>query len=402
MSGGLPAVRGGAPWVGSSRFWRVYHAVVWAVTLALVLVGGPLTGVARPLAAGLLALALPWYLLLGHRVLDEEGADQRRSLVYFVGLLALFLPAATLNGEARTLAFALIPQCFTALPPPRAAVAATVVSLVPVTGWALTSRPTPSTLYHSAGAALATLVFSVTFGAWIVRIVTQSRERAELIAELEASRSEAARLSAAHGALAERERFAREIHDTLAQGFTSLLMLTQAVEAELDDDPAQARRHLELMARTARENLAEARALVAGGTPAGLDGSSLADALRRLAERHGAVLSLSGAVRALPAGVEVVALRACQEALANAFKHGGEGARCSVTVDYGGKEVVLRVADDGRGFDPQEPTTGYGLAGMRARAAEVGGTVRVVSGAGRGTDVTVRLPAPDEEGEDCP
>lgn len=105
---------------------------------------------------------------------------------------------------------------------------------------------------------------------------------------------------------------------TLAQGFTSLLMLSQAVEAELATDVARARTHLRLMDETARQNLAEARALVAGGTPADLAGTSLPDALGRLAARHAADLDVTGPVRALPAGPEVVALRSCQEALTNA------------------------------------------------------------------------------------
>jgi len=200
------------------------------------------------------------------------------------------------------------------------------------------------------------------------------------------------RLSSAHGALAERERMAREIHDTLAQGFTSLLMLIQAVEAELHDDPAQARRHLALMDETARQNLAEARALVAGGTPADLADASLPDALRRLAARHDAALAVTGPVRALPAAPEVVALRSCQEALANARKHAGSSATVSLTLAYADETLTVSVRDDGCGFEPDAVSGGYGLAGLRTRAAEAGGTALVRSAPGGGTTVTVRLP----------
>jgi signal transduction histidine kinase len=185
---------------------------------------------------------------------------------------------------------------------------------------------------------------------------------------------------------------AREIHDTLAQGFTSLLMLTQAVEAELDEDLPQARRHLALMDETARQNLAEARALVAGGTPADLADASLPDALRRLAARHDATLQVTGPVRALPAGPEVVALRSCQEALANARKHAGSSAKVSLALAYADEQLTVSVRDDGCGFDPGAVSGGYGLAGLRARVAEVGGTAVVRSVPGAGTTVTVRLP----------
>ncbi len=168
----------------------------------------------------------------------------------------------------------------------RALIAVAVINIVPVAGWALLWWPSDQDVFFNVLFAVVTLVFSVAVGTWIIRIIEQSQERAELIAELDASRHEVSRLSAAHGALAERERMAREIHDTLAQGFTSLLMLVQAVEAELDHDVAQARRHLALMDETARQNLAEARALVAGGAPADLAGASLPDALRRLAARQ--------------------------------------------------------------------------------------------------------------------
>ncbi|MEV6045345.1 LuxR C-terminal-related transcriptional regulator [Streptomyces xanthochromogenes] len=106
----------------------------------------------------------------------------------------------------------------------------------------------------------------------------------------------------------------REVHDTVAQGFTSVLMPVRAVRSELAHDVPLARRHLDLKEATARQNLAEARALVAGGAPADLDGGSLPDAVCRLAARHEppASLEVSGSARELPAGLEVVTLRAVE------------------------------------------------------------------------------------------
>lgn len=375
--------------------WILYFAVVWVATAAFVL-GADFPALPyRILAVSLLALLVPWFLRAGRPLLVQEpGAEPRSSARYLGVALALFLPAASLVGETRLITFALAPQCFMLLPLRRAIGAVGLVSLLPVAGWALVWRPEGSHVFVSAISALVTFAFSAFFGAWTVRIIEQSEGRASLIAELDASREEVARLSAERGAHAERERMSREIHDTLAQGFTSLLMLVQAVQSELDTDPERARHHLELMAVTARQNLAEARALVAGGAPADLDGGSLPDAVRRLAARHDppAAVSVTGEVRPLAAAVEVVALRSCQESLSNAAKHAGPEARCAVSLAYGGSELTLTVRDTGRGFDPAAPAPGYGLRGLFARAAEVGGTAAVDSAASAGTTVTVTLP----------
>src|SRR5262249_40044880 len=150
-----------------------------------------------------------------------------------------------------------------------------------------------------------------------------SRARADLIAELEAARAELSQVEHEAGAAAERERLANEIHDTLAQGFASIVMLSQAAANSIDDEGSAAQRYLQSIERTARENLAEARHLVEGMQPAALEGVSLVDALERLTERLGGDLGIDahievlGAVRPLPSATEVALLRAAQEAVAN-------------------------------------------------------------------------------------
>ncbi|WP_043683981.1 sensor histidine kinase [Streptomyces xylophagus] len=379
-------------WDHSFRLWDTYFALIWLATLVFVLgtnfPGWPV----RVVAAGLLVPLVPLYVWYGRPNLRGEPPDERRAVGYLAAQMALFLPSAVLVGETRLMAFALVPPCFMMLRLRWALIAVTVINIAPVIGWALLWWPSAQDVFFNSVFGVVTLVFSMALGTWIIRVIEQSQERAELIAELDASRHEVSRLSSAHGALAERERMAREIHDTLAQGFTSLLMLVQAVEAELDDDLPQARRHLSLMDETARQNLAEARALVAGGAPADLADATLPDALRRLAARHDATFQVTGPVRALPAGPEVVALRSCQEALANARKHAGSSATVCLALTYTDETLTVSVRDDGCGFDPGAVSGGYGLAGLRARVAEVGGTARVRSAAGEGTTVTVRLP----------
>ncbi|MBK3577955.1 sensor histidine kinase [Streptomyces sp. MBT65] len=383
---------GSYTWDRSFRLWDTYFALIWLATLVFVLGTDEPGWPVRAVAAGLLVPLVPLYVWVGRPVLQGDPPDERRAVGYLVAQMALFLPSAVLVGETRLMCFALVPPCFMVLRLRWALIAVTVINIAPVIGWALLWWPSAQDVFFNSVFAVVTLVFSMALGTWIIRVIEQSQERAELIAELDASRHEVSRLSSAHGALAERERMAREIHDTLAQGFTSLLMLVQAVEAELDDDLPQARRHLALMDETARQNLAEARALVTGGTPADLEGASLQDALRRLAARHDAPLQVTGPVRALPAGPEVVALRSCQEALANARKHAGSSATVSLALTYADETLTMSVRDDGCGFDPGAVYGGYGLAGLRTRAAEVGGTAVVRSAPGKGTTVTVRLP----------
>ncbi|MFJ6570281.1 sensor histidine kinase [Streptomyces sp. NPDC091292] len=410
LTAGSPAAPRGADAYGLRRRpWDAYFAVVWAATVVFTLSAPEPDLPIRLTAAGVFTLLVPWYIGAGRRTLgvpDSDPERPRRAVRYIAGAVVPFVVAAALVGEVRLATFALGPQCFMLLTLRQAMVAVTVLNVVPVTGWALLWRPPWESVFFNSVFALVTLTFSAVMGAWVIRIIDQSVHRADLIAELAASREEIARLSAVQGALAERERMSREIHDTLAQGFTSLVMLVQAVEAELDHDVPQARRHLGLMAETARQNLAEARALVAGRAPADLDDGSLPDALRRLAARHEAParVEVTGRARPVPAGLEVVALRSCQEALANVRKHAGIGAAVTLTLDYADDALTVGVRDTGRGFAPEAPEhdgsaadatrAGYGLRGLRARAAEVGGRADVFSVVGEGTTVIVRLPVP--------
>lgn len=247
------------------------------------------------------------------------------------------------------------------------------------------------------------LCFSLLLGFWVARIIDQSRERAALITELGAARAELAAAEHARGALAERERMAREIHDTLAQGFTSIVMLAQGAAARLPKDPSGAAQRLETIEEVARDNLAEARALVAALSPVDLDGRTFADAVRRLAERFGRETGLDVEVEApdavthLTRDGEVVLVRAVQEALTNVRRHSG-ARRVVVRLvpEEGG--VRLEVSDDGKGFSPGA-AEGFGLAGMRGRVGEVGGEVDVTTSDG-GTRLVVRVPlaAPDGGG----
>ncbi|MFI9008234.1 sensor histidine kinase [Actinosynnema sp. NPDC053489] len=225
----------------------------------------------------------------------------------------------------------------------------------------------------------------------------QSRRRKEMVADLAAMVEENAGLHAqlliqAHeaGVLDERQRLAREIHDTLAQGFAGIITQLQA-----DEDPP---RHVETALRLARENLAEARRSVHALRPPALVDANLPDALAEVAagwtDQTGVAASIhtTGAARALHPEVEVTLLRAAQEALSNVAKH-ARASRVGLTLSYMEDVVTLDVRDDGAGFDPEAHTDGFGLVGMRQRVSRLAGALVVESEPGGGTAVSASVPA---------
>jgi len=249
------------------------------------------------------------------------------------------------------------------------------------------------------------LAFSMLMGLWLHWILRQGVQRAALLESLQATRAELGRTQHAAGVAAERERVAREIHDTLAQGFTSIVMLAQTATAEAQrGDDGQVARRLELIERTARENLAEARSLVSASSPAPLAGSSLPEALERLGARLTEETGIAVSTRCtglapLPSPVEVVLLRTVQESLSNVRRHSG-ASRVSVTLETTSSEAVVTVTDDGTGLHPSS-VEGFGLRGMRERVTASGGSVRVED-ASTPAVAHDRRPAPDQLGAERP
>ena len=375
--------------------WDVYFAVVLAATLVIVFATNE-SATARVAAGVALLATVPLYLLLGRPAIRADR-DTRRGTIYVVCLVVLVVIAQTQVGAASWIMFAACPQCFMAMTLPRAFAAVVALNTTPVALAVASIQRNPGSIAFVLGTVVLGLAFSLVFGTWIVRIIEQSRERAQLIERLEAAQAELAEVSRRAGTLAERQRLAGEIHDTLAQGLTSIVMLLQAADTEIGSDPPQARRHVGLATQTAREGLAEARAMVAALTPAHLDSGPLHEALARLTDRIGAELDIGarfevcGKARPLSATAEVVLLRAGQEALANVRKHAHARDVC-VVLSYDEHAVRLDVRDDGAGFDPAQVNGGYGLRGMRSRILQVGGSLLVKTHPGGGTALSVEVP----------
>ncbi|GLY81326.1 sensor histidine kinase [Actinoallomurus iriomotensis] len=241
------------------------------------------------------------------------------------------------------------------------------------------------------------------------------REAREANRRLEASLAENAGLherlvaqAREAGIMDERQRMAREIHDTLAQGLTGIITQLQAADQAGEDageDAAEWRRHVTAATRLARESLTEARRSVHALRPEPLETARLSEALTGVAGRwsslHGLAVEVTttGTARPMDREVEVALLRTAQEALANVARH-ARATRVGVTLSYMENEVALDVRDDGCGFDPAKMTGertetggGFGLVAMRQRIEGLSGTLQVESEPGGGTGISACVPA---------
>jgi len=252
-------------------------------------------------------------------------------------------------------------------------------------------------------------VASIALAWFIHALMIQSQERKRLVEEVKEAQGELAAAERQAGILEERQRLAREIHDTLAQGFTSIIMHLETLDAGISPEQTLLKEHLALARDSARASLAEARRMVWALQPELLERDSLEKALSRYIERWSKEsgiegrLSVTGESIPLPPEYEVALLRTVQEALTNVKRHAQAGS-VMVTLSYMEALVALDVQDDGIGFDPalilsssHEQAGGFGLRSMRERTEILGGTFTVESSAGVGTTIAVALPLSRKE-----
>jgi signal transduction histidine kinase len=200
--------------------------------------------------------------------------------------------------------------------------------------------------------------------------------------------------------LGERSRIAREIHDTLAQGYVGISLQLEVLAELLRTHKVEAAaKHLDTTRGYVREGLADARQSIWALRSQDSEETTLPVRLRRMVEAAGgnglkAGFGIFGAYRPLPAEIEREFLRVAQEAIHNVKKH-AEAKHLLVQLEYGPGEVALDVRDDGRGFavDDAQPPGHFGLTGMRERAAAIGGTLELISEPNAGTTVRLRAKA---------
>jgi signal transduction histidine kinase len=383
-------------WERWGPVWHALFVVGLSVPTLVAMVGPPSAGRAGTLA---LAVALGAAYLGLVLLPDRIRAHVWVRLAYFAAAITLFALLVRRDPAYTFLAFALYPQVFVWLELrwaiPTAVVLTAVFALAAVGSQHLTDTPV---LLSFVGPAVVALMVAL----FVDAISSQSAGRQEMIEELESTRAALAGASRTAGVLEERQRLAREIHDTVAQDLASIVTQLEAAEQALPLGSHEARRHVESARASAREGLAEVRRSVHALRPAPLEDASLADAVGRVAGRWSSVTgvevrtSVEGPVRTLPADVEVGLLRVAQEALTNVARH-AEASSARVTLTYGPGSVALTVADDGVGMvdgraGDSGSTQGFGLAGMRERIEGLGGVLTVAGEAGQGTTVHASVP----------
>lgn len=309
----------------------------------------------------------------------------------FIGFIAVMLGLACFGGpEAAVFQFVAYPLVWTYARSLRLSIFGSILVAVGVgvgsafaTGWAV-----------AAGGAVLSLVFAIGIGSWLSHWIKLARERAELIAELRATQESARNLEWLAGKQAERERLAREIHDTITQDLTGIVMATQRVRRSGSD--TEVTEQFAVIEDLATAALTDARALASGQPSA--EATDLVATVQRLAasfQRETSVAVTVSAELAEPLDTEtgVVLLRCVQESLANVRNH-SQAHHVSIKLDATATHVALVVADDGIGraaAGEPAPGCGHGIANMTERVGLAGGTF-AVKDAAPGTVVHVSLP----------
>lgn len=368
--------------------------VLSAALLTLVVVRVLVDGDSGTWVRLVLAAVFAGVYLLGAFVARGDG--RRRTVAGAVWLVALtFVWIALLVGvpEAAYLVFPLFFLYLHVLPRivgPVAVIAATLVAVVALGlhgGFTVGGVVGPL-----VGAGVALLI-----GLGYRALAREAVEREALVAELLATRDRLAVTEREQGVLAERARLAREIHDTVAQGLSSIQMLLHAAERADGERPGT--EHIRLARETAAEGLADTRRFIRKLAPPALE-RGLGAALERLAgsqwSRDGLDVTVDVAEASLPMDVQTALLRIAQGAVANVVQHAAAThVRLSLTVD--GQEARLTIADDGVGFDPvavhdrSGTTDSFGLRATEERVEQFGGRLEVDSAPGRGTTLVATL-----------
>lgn len=396
----------------TSRWERGFDPVVaWAPYVALVVatilgqVGRSDAWSDRGLDIALALVAAGWTWIVFTRASKSLADRQLRVRIYFVGFVVL---AVTLMLRDPVYFIYVISGFFHSylLRP----------NVLKFVGIAITSVVVNSMIVYPNPTAegwttfvIVVVIQAVAIGIGGVggeKISALSEQRRLALADLEIAHEENAALQVQFvaqareaGILDERQRMAREIHDTLAQGLTGVITQIEAAR-QVRNRASDTDRHLENAARLARVSLDEARRSVRAMQPGPLDDSRLPDALaevvRHWSDLNGKAVDLrtTGVTRPLHPQIEVTLLRVCQEGLANIAKH-AVASRIGITLSFMDDVVSLDVRDDGVGFVPGSGDgTGFGLMGMLQRVEALNGRLEVESEIDEGTAVSVTIPTP--------
>ncbi|MEV0613510.1 sensor histidine kinase [Nonomuraea sp. NPDC050404] len=405
--------------------WRALPLGLLALATLVAMFDSAAAPRERAVTAALAAALAGWHwlLVMAHPQWPERVLAPM--VVYFAGLLALAGVLSARHPVFALVVVACFPMAFVALPGWWAyagVAAAALVTLGDPTGL-LGDGP----LWGRLAPALAGAAFASFLG-WVIRAMekevelrrTEVERRRAANQALESANARLARLGEENaelqgkllaaarqtGVAGERDRMAREIHDTVAQGLAGVVTQLEAAE-EAAHDPEVVRRRLSTARNLARESLTEVRRSLDDLRPGPLVESGLPEALSSLVSGWGdtheapVTLTVTGQARLLHPEVELTLFRAVQEALANVARHAAAG-RTAVTLSYMEDVVVADIRDDGVGFTPSEGGAGFGLTAMRQRVVRLAGNVEVESAPGQGTAVSVTVPAiPSATGQEA-
>lgn len=406
----MDAVRATTRWERNSYLtaaWTPY--VTLAISTALLLVASRDAWPDRLVTLGLAGVAFLWVLFWFTLAPQSRRERLLPMAIYFAGFLALataltmreiYFFVFTITGFLHAFVLRRIVLVFLAL-------AATSFSINIVTAGFPPITVETVALY---GTIISIQTFAIGLGTVAGEKISQlAEQRRQAVTKLEAALEENTGLHAQlliqareAGVLDERQRMAREIHDTIAQGLTGIITQLEAAE-HVRHDSGEWQRHLDNALRLARDSLSEARRSVQAIRPQHLESERLPEAIGSVARQWSAIsdvpaeVTTTGEPRALHPEVEVALLRTAQEALANVGRH-AKASRVGLTLSYMGDVVTLDVRDDGAGFDPKAANgEGVGLTAMRQRVHRLAGKLEVESEPGAGTAISARVPALPQE-----
>lgn len=376
------------------------------ITVVLIVIGAfrALVDGTQPLLALTLSVCFGAWYFLGSYLAPRVSSEQL-PVMWLVGLAVLWLGLATVSVEFVWLAFPLWLLAGHLLSLQQAVVFSVLVFGVVV---AVPLTQTGTTSYAFVIGPLIGGVFALGISRGYLQLVTDADERQQLIASLIQAHDDMAslheelgRAQRESGAIEERTRLSRDIHDTIAQGLSAVVLITRAGNGKELADATAALAQIESIAL---ESLVDVRRIVNALSPAELQRGALANALRRMLDRLTAETGMQTELYAddsstsLPATVEIALLRTAQSALSNVRLH-ADAHHVVVTLDHSEGAARLDIVDDGRGFniDRWQKTTettvdGYGLHSMRARIRELGGGLEIESAEGEGTALSAHIP----------
>lgn len=385
------------------RIHLIFAGIGVLIAAGLLAIGdGSLSS--RLLSIGLALVLGLWCWLMFTRYGAFTFETRLGGLIFLAVSLPLFVTVGGLHPAWQTLIFVAYWQIFSILPIVPAVVVATILTFGNIWAQQGPRLALPSINPGTWSVIVIAMVVSGAMALFIHAIVAQSRGRQELLEELAATRESLAVSERAAGIADERRRLAGEVHDTIAQDFTSIVMHLEAAEGRIEAGGSPAE-HIAMAREAARNGLQGSRRIVHALLPDLLEGSGIDQAIATQAARWSretgvpVTTTSDGIPIPLDRHTEVVLFRALQETLANITRH-SQANRVTVTLSYLDDLAVLDVHDDGCGFDPARAGAGVGLQVMRQRLEEVGGSLEIESGLGMGTTIAVSVRGEREEGVD--